>query len=99
MKIKDLEFENHPAGVGGRMAKVKFANGYGASVITGPLCFTRDDAPYEIGVTGEDGDLTFETPVTDGVIGYLTEEEADKVMEDIEALPPVTEQLDNEGAQ
>lgn len=34
-----------------------------------------------------DGNLDYTTPITDDVLGYLSEAEANKVLSDIEALP------------
>lgn len=86
MTIKELEFEPHPAGMGGTQATIEFDNGYGASVITGKMFFTDSKHPYEIAVlNGESIDYT--TPITDDVLGYLNEEEANEILAKIEALP------------
>ena len=95
MKITDLEFKPHPVGLGGTQAKPSFANGYGASVITGSCwacClpggyfYTTITEPYEIAVIGPNGKLDYTTPVTDDVCGYLTEDAANAVLAQIEAL-------------
>ena len=86
MKITDLEFKPHPVGLGGTQAKPSFANGYGASVITGEYFYTTITEPYEIAVIGPNGKLDYTTPVTDDVCGYLTEDAANAVLAQIEAL-------------
>jgi len=48
MKLCDLEFKPHP--VSGLIAKVAFENGYGASVVSGPLFYTDEGHPYEVAV-------------------------------------------------
>lgn len=85
MEINELIFEQHPNGIGKR-AKHKFKNGYMASVITGDVYFTSPDKPYEIAVMDKDENITYDTPITGDVLGYLNEEEANKVLADIEAL-------------
>lgn len=68
-------------------AEIHFPNGYGASVITGEMFYTSAEKPYELAVL--DGDeLTYETPITDDVIGYLDYDEVLEILYEIEKLPP-----------
>lgn len=83
--IADLEWEPHPAGIGGEQAKVLFDNGYEASVLRGGVFYTTDGT-FEVAVM-RGGNLDYTTPITDDVLGYLSEAEANKVLSDIEALP------------
>ena len=81
---------DHPAGIGGRQVVFKFPNGYGASLIQTPFSYGGTDGKYEVGVVQFDGDdfkLTYETPITNDVLGYLTEAEVLKTLTDIKALP------------
>lgn len=50
MKVSELEFNPHSAGLGGTAAQVTFDNGYGASVITGSMFYTSTVSPYELAV-------------------------------------------------
>lgn len=91
MTIDDLVFKPHPMRKDGKIAQVSFNNGYGASIITGNLFYTSENAPYELGVL-KDGSLTYDTPITDDVLGYLTADDVDRILSEIEALPePPTE--------
>lgn len=84
--IKDLKFEPHPIGEG-IQAVIEFDNGYGASVISGTRYFYSTPArPYEIAVL-YDGVIVYDTPITNDVCGYLTEDEANEILTQIEALP------------
>ena len=80
----------HPAGMGGTQDLYRFKNGYGASVIKGS---PGSYGGYELGViiwNGESEDdyhLTYETPVTDDVEGYLDDARAAELLAEIEALP------------
>lgn len=75
--------------------KVMFPNEYGASVISDG--YGHEDSPYEVAVLGADGRLTFDTPITDGVLGYLTEAEVSAVLCDIAGLP-ITDYTDSHPA-
>ena len=68
-----------------------FNNGYGASVIKGPYTFGGRDGLWELAVLkrGKDGvrDLCYTTPVTDDVIGDLSDDEVEALLDRIEKLP------------
>ncbi len=86
MKVTDLKFEEHPAKLSESQATVKFDNGYGASIITGPCSYTDINHPYELAVLGRDGKLDYDTPITDNVCGYLTEDDVNELLLRIENL-------------
>jgi len=80
----DLKFELHPLGTGS-IAKIKFDNGYGASVLNGERFYTNNRNEYELAVT-KNGVLCYDTPITDDVIGYLSREEVTDLMKKIQEL-------------
>lgn len=89
MAFSDLVFDTHPMGSGLRAA-IMFSNGYGASVVTGPL-FYCSDGTYELAVLGPDG-IAYDTPVHDkwdnhGVFGHLSPEEVTEILDDIRDIP------------
>lgn len=84
--FKDLEFKSHPNHMGGVQAVITFDNGYGASVVCTPHTYGGDRGLYELAVLGKDGHLTYSTPVTDDVIGYLRDIDVTDVMEKIQQL-------------
>jgi len=67
-------------------AKVIFDNGYGASVVKGEHTYGGRDGLYELAVLGQDGKLTYETPVTNDVEGYLNEDDVTILMKQIQNL-------------
>lgn len=77
-------------GRGGRQVIHRFENGYGASVITDG--YGSDRGLFELGVIKFDGadsyHLTYETPITSDVLGYLTAEEVQENVDKIAALDP-----------
>jgi hypothetical protein len=84
--FKDLEFEPHAAGMGGVMSRIQFENGYGASVVKTDYSYGGDRGLYELAVLDSDGKLTYDTPITDDVIGYLRDIDVTDVMEKIQQL-------------
>ena len=48
----------------------EFENGYGASVVSHDASYGGDKGLYEIAVLDSKGDLCYDTPITDDVVGY-----------------------------
>lgn len=100
MRTTNLVLEReHPVGDG--VQKIyRFDNGLGASVIRNtyngiPFSYGASEGLWELGVVKFNEDhvdenpsfsLTYETPITDDVLGYLTEEDVDRTLAEIEAL-------------
>lgn len=87
-KFEDLEFEkieNSPyqTGVKSRMV---FENGYGVSVVSNTYSYGGKDGLFEVAVLGKDGELTYDTSVTNDVIGYLETEGVTEIMEQVQEL-------------
>jgi hypothetical protein len=85
--FKDLNFKPHPYG-GGMQAEIKFGNGFGASIIRREGSYGYDDGLWELAVKNSSGSLDYSTPVTDDVLGYLTEDDVTTAMQQIENLLP-----------
>lgn len=65
-------------------------NDYGASVVQHPYSYGGDRGLWELAVivwNGENFGLCYDTPITDDVLGYLTEEEVIDTLVKIKALP------------
>jgi hypothetical protein len=84
--FRDLEFVSHPVHIEGVQARIQFDNGYGASVVKTPYSYGGDRGLYELAVLDSDGNLTYDTPITDDVIGYLRDIDVTDVMEKIQQL-------------
>lgn len=85
----DLQFKPHRGLSNTECAALFFGNGYGVSVIRGPLTYGGDKGLYELGVVeGKEGkySLTYATPITDDVLGYLTEQDVSDAMAKVAAL-------------
>ena len=83
--FNDLEFKQDLQR-GLNAARIMFDNGYGASVIIGPHTYGGEDGLYELGVLVKDKKLTYDTPVTEDVKGYLSEDDVTKLLEQIQKL-------------
>lgn len=64
----------------------EFPNGFGASVVRGTFSYGGDEGLYELAVLHR-GDITYETPITDDVLGYLSDDEVEATLDLIAALP------------
>jgi hypothetical protein len=90
--MKPVIDRTHPAHMGGVQKIYRFDNGYGASVIRTPYTYGGNVGLWELAVIefkdedNENFKLTYETPVTSDVEGYLEWSEVEKLLERIEAL-------------
>ena len=87
MKIfKDLEFIELDSHMNGVAARMMFENRYGVSVVSHSFSYGGKSGLYELAVLNVDGEITYDTPVTGDVIGYLTPEEVTKTMALVQKL-------------
>ena len=90
MKFSDLNFQphsNYPDS--GIAARHFFPNGYGISVVRFPGSYGAGEGLYEIAVLQgleEDWEICYDTPITDDVMGYLTIEDVETVLTQIQNL-------------
>ena len=89
MTFQELEFKDLPS-MSGVQAIVKFENNYGASVVRHMGSYGNKSGLYELAITkyNEDGDwdICYDTPITDDVLGYLTEDDVTNYLTKIEQL-------------
>jgi hypothetical protein len=84
-QFKDLQFKQHRE-LNGVVARITFDNGYGASVVKHEYSYGGKDGLYELAVLDKDGELCYDTPITEDVIGYLRDIDVTDVMEKIQQL-------------
>ena len=86
--FEDLEFEqlNDAPYMVGKKSRMHFDNGFGVSVVSHTHSYGGRDGLYEVAVLDKDGVLTYETPVTSDIIGYLSEEDVTDVMKQVQEL-------------
>ena len=87
-KFEDLEFEliNDAPFMVGKKSRMHFDNGYGVSVVSHSYSYGGRDGLYEIAVLDSNDELTYDTPVTNDVIGYLTEEDVTDILKQVQEL-------------
>ena len=88
MKFSDLNFEPHP-NWDGVQARHFFDNGDGVSVIKSSHSYGGSRGLYELAVLQgleEDWEICYNTLITDDVMGYLTTEDIDTVLNQVENL-------------
>ena len=88
MKFSDLNFEPHP-NWDGVQARHFFDNGYGVSVIKSSNSYGGSEGLYELAVLQgleEDWEICYDTPIADDVMGYLTIEDVETVLTQVENL-------------
>lgn len=83
-KRNDAKFQNE-------QRVFKMSNGYGASVVRGKYTYGGDAGLFELAVIkfGADGDwsLDYATPITNDVIGHLSETDVQELLTKIAELP------------
>jgi hypothetical protein len=90
--IKPLLERDHPSGLGGIQKIYKFDNGYGASVIKCPFSYGSKSDLWELAVVLFDGDaplnykINYQTPITDDVLGSLTDLDVEDILVKIGSL-------------
>ena len=86
-KFEDLDFIKLDDGfMKGVQCRMMFENGYGVSVVSHTYSYGGKDGLFEIAVLDKKGELTYKTPVTNDVIGYLKPEEVTEIMEHVQKL-------------
>ena len=83
----DLLFKTMNEDIKWIRAHLKFDNGYAVSVVQGPHSYGGQKGLYELAVLDIDGDVCYDTPITDNVIGFLKPEDVTKHMIEIQQLP------------
>lgn len=77
-----VTFKTTPHDIGGWNITVTYPNGYGADIACHAFSYGGDKGLKELAVL-KDGELVYDTPITDDVLGYL---EDDEVVETCRAI-------------
>ena len=83
--FEDIDFERNED-LDGVVGRIMFDNGYGASVVRHIMSYGGKLGLYELAILDKEGDLTYDTPVTNDVIGYLTPEKVTNYLIKIQEL-------------
>lgn len=91
----DLEFEilSDPF-MSGKMCRIMFDNGWGASVVSHTYSYGGKQGLYELAVLDETGDLHYDNPVAAGdVRGYLSEQEVSELLVEIQQYERLNQEV------
>ena len=89
--FKDIQFKPNPMGEAfGIVSRTTLANGYEVSVVKSEYSYGGDRGLYELAVF-KDGEICYDTPITNDTIGWLRPEDVTEVMEKLEKLPTYIE--------
>jgi hypothetical protein len=83
--FNDLTFTTLSDGFG-IAARMKFDNGYGVSVVKGPYTYGGPNGLYELAVLNSEGEISYNTDITDDVLGHLNENEVTEILNRIQNL-------------
>jgi hypothetical protein len=84
-EFKDLKFKELPD-MSGIYSRTMFENGFGVSVVCHKYSYGGKDGLYELAVLDTEGEITYDTPITNDVIGYLKEEGVTELLIQIQNL-------------
>ena len=86
-QFKDLEFTSLDTDfLSGKKSRIQFDNGYGASVVSHNFSYGGKQGLYEIAILDNEGHICYDTPITNDVVGHLTEEDVTEVLIKIQSL-------------
>jgi len=87
-QFKDLEFISvNDTYMSGKRARIKFDNGYGASVVLHNNPYdSKQHGLYEIAILDTANQICYETSIANDVIKYLTEERVTDILIKIQCL-------------
>ena len=63
-----------------------FDNGYGASVIKHKYSYGNENDLFELAILDKNGEITYDTYITNDVLGWLTNEEVIECFKQIQSL-------------
>lgn len=87
--FNDLDFRSQNFelyGIGAIQARHYFENGYGISVVRNMYTAGYNEGTYECAVIGRDGELTYDSGITEDVIGFCDEHDVTHIMKLIQNL-------------
>ena len=83
--FKDLQFKPHSVDKKCLHAVIEFENGYGCSVVFGDRFYSNGIDTYEVAVLYA-GAISYNSGITDDVIGYVNDEQVTEIMKQIQEL-------------
>lgn len=89
IKAIDPRADQYWGETGAYFHRIKFENGYGASIVNHKYSYGGNDGLFEVAVfDAKTEELVYDTPITSDVMGHLTFAEVAEIIEKIKSLPP-----------
>ena len=84
--FKDIIFKTNPMGADfGIVSRTQFDNGYEVSVVKSEHSYGGKDGLYELAIFKDD-EICYDTPITNDVLGYLSDKDVTEVLIKIQQL-------------
>lgn len=85
---KKIDFKKLPSNPinGGIQYTYKSPNGRGASIVQHLFSYGNEEGLWELAVLDKEDRLDYSTPITEDVLGYLTEEDVNNTLLEIDKL-------------
>ena len=84
--FKDIVFKTNPMGADfGIVSRTQFDNGYEVSVVKSEYTYGGKDGLYELAIFKDD-EICYDTPITNDVLGYLSDKDVTEVLIKIQQL-------------
>ena len=84
--FKDIVFKTNPMGADfGIVSRTQFDNGYEVSVVKSEYSYGGKDGLYELAIFKDD-EICYDTPITNDVLGYLSDKDVTEVLIKIQQL-------------
>ena len=88
--FNELVFQQHPVQPDAKLARHFFPNGYGVSVVGGGIgLYGNGETTFEVAVlkgNEDDWNLTYDTHITNDVLGYQDISEVSDIMKQVSEL-------------
>ena len=84
--FKDLDFVPTEEFLNGIRSECHFDNGYGVSVVRHKYSYGNGLNLFELAIIDKSGEITYSTPITDDVLGYLSEDDVSDTMIKVQRL-------------
>ena len=84
--FKDLKFVPTEEFLNGIKTTCHFDNGYGVSVVRHKYSYGNGLNLFELAIIDKSGEITYSTPITDDVLGYLNEDDVSDTMIKVQRL-------------